>query len=114
MRHATTNYRAIMARIDTGDKSVRTACYQAWDGGFAYYIFNGRDRITVSIDKQSKTVRPLAVSFDGYEVAIYKSQYVYNQKRVTEADEMLHDWLYPREVKNNGRIEGFKSLLPYM
>lgn len=114
MRHATTNYRAIKKLIVTGDKSVRTACYQAWDGGFAYYIFNGSDRFTVSIDKQSKTARPLAVSFEGYEVAIYKSQYVYNPKRVTEADEMLHDWLYPREVKNNGRIEGFKSLLPYM
>lgn len=114
MRHTTTNYRAIKKLIDTGDKSVRYACWKEWDGGFAYYLYKDRDRFTVSVDDVSKTVRPLAVSFDGYEVAIYKSQYVYNPKRVNEADEMLHDWLYPREVKNNGRIEGFKSLLPYM
>ncbi|MBQ4514109.1 MAG: hypothetical protein II969_14030 [Anaerolineaceae bacterium] len=44
MRHATTNYRAIKKLIDSGDKSVRTACYQEWDGGFAYYLYKDRDR----------------------------------------------------------------------
>ncbi len=44
MRHATTNYWAIKKLIDSGDKSVRTACYQEWDGGFAYYLYKDRDR----------------------------------------------------------------------
>lgn len=115
MKHATTNYRALKKLIDSDDRAVRSAGYLDWFGDSLYYFRHGRDKMEVSINEYTKTARPIAVTIEGdYKVNIFSSRYVCNPKRVAEADEMLHDWLYPREVKNNGRIEGFKSLLPYM
>lgn len=114
MKHATTNYRALMKLIEAEDPRVRDAYFGDYWGDRKYYLYKDRDRFTVSINPVTRTARPLAISFDGYEVQIFKSTWLYNPKRVSEADALLHDWLYPKQERYNGRIEGFKSLIPYM
>ena len=114
MRHATTNYRAIMARIDTGDSSVQCANYLDFFGDMRYWVYRNGDRFEVSLNHKARTARPIRVVLDGYEMEIYKSAWLYNPKRVNEADDLLHEWLYPKPNKHPERIPGFKSLLPYM
>ena len=114
MKHAATNYRALVKLIKAENPRSRDAYFGDYFRDRMYCLYKDRDRFTVSVNHQTRTARSLAISFDGYEVQIFKSTWLYNPKRVSEADALLHDWLYPKQERYNGRIEGFKSLVPYM
>ena len=85
-RHATTNYRALMKRDD-----LKPVYWNDFWGDPVYKIYIRGQRFFFSLNHKKKTARPLR--YEGH-CDFVVSYYVWNWKKLTIADEFLHEYLY--------------------